>query len=192
MTDAAFGCVKNTIRLRGGSYFDLRDPQPDQFTFADVAGALAKICRFGGQIREFYSVAEHSWHCARLAEADHYPRPAVRAVLLHDAAEAFVGDVVKPLKVMLPEYAAVERRVEAAVAAKFGVDFAANADIVRACDRPMLIAERRHFFSADGVVWTGEAEVRRLEGWRFFAWNPTVAESMFTAAAADLGIDVTK
>ncbi len=53
-----FGCGANTIKLRSGKYLDLKDPQPDQFDFEDIAGALAKICRFGAQCNEFYSVAE--------------------------------------------------------------------------------------------------------------------------------------
>lgn len=44
-----FGCVANSIRLRSGRYLDLADPKPDQFTLDDIAGALSKICRFGGQ-----------------------------------------------------------------------------------------------------------------------------------------------
>src|SRR5581483_7354063 len=112
----AFGCINNTIRLRSGRYLDLADPRPDQFAFADIAGGLSKICRFGGQINHFYSVAEHCWHCCKLAGADGQCLETQVAVLMHDAAEAFCGDVVKPLKIMLPEYAEIERRVEAAIA----------------------------------------------------------------------------
>lgn len=106
LNTAAFGCVKNTIRVRSGLYFDLLDPQPDQFTLSDIAGALSKICRFGGQIDYFYSVAEHSVHCFDQADRDGASPAVCRLALFHDAAEAFIGDVVKPLKVMLPEYAA--------------------------------------------------------------------------------------
>lgn len=42
MSSNSFGCVNNTIRLRSGLYFDLADPKPEQFTFADIAGALSK------------------------------------------------------------------------------------------------------------------------------------------------------
>ena len=102
--DKAFGCVRNTIRLRSGIYFDLADPKPEQIEITDIAGALSKICRFGGHCYRFYSVAEHCYHCSMVAEA------SPLALLLHDAAEAFTGDIVKPLKIMLPEFAAIERR----------------------------------------------------------------------------------
>lgn len=184
-----FGCYKNTIRVRSGSYFDLTDPKSDQFTFGDIAGALAKICRFGGQINCFYSVAEHLLHCADQAQADGLPLESQRAVMLHDAAEAFVGDMVKPLKMLLPEYSEIESRVEAAIAAKFHIDFAREASAVSKIDREMLIAERRAFFSRDDVTWTGENEVRRLNR-KFLGWNPRLAEEHFTSFAAAIGIDV--
>mgnify|MGYP000629654760 FL=1 len=56
----AFGCVNNTIRLVSGHYLDLANPMPDQFEIDDIAGGLSRICRFGGQCPQFYSVAEHS------------------------------------------------------------------------------------------------------------------------------------
>ncbi len=185
----AFGCVKNTIRLRSGAYFDLADPQPDQFTFADIAGALAKICRFGGQCERFYSVAEHSWHCAKQAETDGLPLETQQAALLHDAAEAFIGDMVKPLKVMMPDYRAVEERVERAIAEKFTIDFDREQYSVRKIDHEMLIAERRALFSKDSVTWTGEADVRAINV-PFRCWGSMDAEDRFTALARYIGIRV--
>lgn len=100
----AFGCVGNTIRLRSGLYLNLADPRPEQFTFGDIAGALSKICRFGGQIERLYSVAEHCVHCCDLARREGQNLDTQAAALMHDAAEAFCGDVVKPLKIMLPRF----------------------------------------------------------------------------------------
>ena len=189
MDDAtAFGCVQNTIRLRSGLYFDLRDPKPEQFTFGDIAGALSKICRFGAQIDRFYSVAEHLIHCLDVARADGLPIEAQRAAFAHDFAEAFVGDVVKPLKIMLPEYAFVERRVELAIDEKFGIDSAKWRDVIREIDHAMLIAERRKLFSRDDVEWFGEKDVRKLEVC-FECWQPSQAEAIFTAMASDIGLN---
>lgn len=157
-----FGCVANTMTLRSGTYFDLNDPQPDQFTLADIAGALSKICRFGGQINHWYSVAEHSVHCAALALKDGQSKWTCQAVLMHDAAEAFLGDVVKPLKIMLPEYLEIEKRVERVIAAKFWIDFKSHAKVIHEIDHAMLIAERRQLFGADGVHWEGEDSVRTV------------------------------
>lgn len=184
-----FGCVGNTIRLRSGLYLDLADPKPEQFTFADIAGALAKICRFGGQVEKFYSVAEHCYWCAVTAAEDLLPFDTQAAVLLHDAAEAFIGDVVKPLKIMLPSYDVIESRMETAIAEKFSIDFAKHRDAVREIDHAMLIAERRHLFSADNVTWSGENECRQLRI-PLAGMAPWEAEEMFVVRARLIGIRV--
>lgn len=183
----AFGCVANTIRLRSGLYFDLRDPKPDQFTLGDIAGALSKICRFGGQIDQFYSVAEHSVLCAQQGRNDNLSIATQLALLMHDATEAFAGDVVKPLKTMLPEYPEIERRIEAAISEKFGIDFECERSFVREIDQAMLIAERVRLFSRDDVEWTGESQVRVLSP-QIFCWGPKIAEMRFDSAARTLGI----
>ena len=190
---AAFGCVGNTIRLRSGRYLDLLHPQPDQFSFYDIAGALSKVCRFGGQIDSFYSVAEHSVHCSWQAEWDgHEHHEECVAALLHDAAEAFVGDLVKPLKVLLPTYVAVEKTLEAVIGRKFGVEFERHADVVREIDRAMLIAERKALFRRqDKVLWAGEESCRVLAP-NIGSWIPPDAESRFIFRASALGIDITR
>lgn len=180
----AFGCVANTIRLRSGKYLDLRNPKPDQFDFADIAGGLSKICRFGGQIDRFYSVAEHSYHCAVQAMHDGLDRESQRTCLLHDAAEAFLGDIVKPLKIMLPDYAELETLMEDCIAIRFDLDTPSY--VVREIDQAMLIAERRALFTADNVEWIGEKDVRRLHV-SFKCWSHHEAEEMFVARARDLG-----
>lgn len=185
----AFGCLNNTIRLRSGKYFDLADPQPDQFTFNDIAGALSKICRFGGQINDFYSVTEHCVHCSWQARQDGQNLDTQIALLMHDAAEAFCGDVVKPLKIMLPEYSEVERRVEAAIAEKFLINFGLDASYIREIDQAALIAERNALFERDGVPWTGEETARRIEI-KVARWLPKQAEDQFRSTAHYIGINV--
>jgi uncharacterized protein len=182
-----FGCVKNTIRLRSGLYFDFIDPQQDQFTLEDIAGALSKICRFGGQIDRFYSVAEHCVHCAEQGRKDGLGLVTQQALLLHDAAEAFCGDVVKPLKIMLLEYENIERRVGQVIEDKFLLDFQAESSFVREIDHAMLIAERRELFSADDVVWAGEKEVRVIRPW-LECWMPEQAEAQFLKTAKELDL----
>lgn len=108
-------------------------------------------------------------------------------VRIGDAAEAFCGDVVKPLKIMLTEYGEIERRIEAVIAEKFDVRF--GMDEVREIDHGMLIAERRAMFSKDGVEWAGEDKVRKVNVW-FQKWTPRQAESQFTKMARHLGIKV--
>ncbi len=186
--NTVFGCVGNTIKLCSGKYFDLADPKPEQIDIQDIGSALAKICRFGGHCRRFYSVAEHLIHCKEQAEQDNLTPQEIAAVFLHDATEAYVGDMVKPLKIMLPEYQNIEARVEAAIGARFGIDFERHAAAVKKIDREMLIAERREMFAADEKTWYGEKEVRRLIDVRWMYLAPTYVEGEFIRAARDLGL----
>ena len=178
MTVEEFGCIKNTIRLRSGRYFDFLAPDPSQFTLADIGGALSKICRFGGQINRFYSVAEHLVECGRQANEDGLPGYVARSVFLHDAHEAFIGDVVKPLKIMFPDFTTLEWRIDAVIEKKFQVDFRLHEETIKEIDRAMLIAERRAFFTPDKVEWFGEKTVRVIHR-NFMGWLPETAEMVF-------------
>lgn len=105
------------IQTAGRNYVDLADPDPDQIDIEDIAHGLSHICRWVGHTRQFYSVAEHSLLCCNCADPEH----ALEA-LLHDAAEAYVGDVSTPLKAMLgPIYTDIEQRIDRVIRAKYGL-----------------------------------------------------------------------
>ncbi|CAB4191637.1 hypothetical protein UFOVP1229_66 [uncultured Caudovirales phage] len=189
-----FGCVNSTIRLRSGLYFDLANPDPQTVRISDIAGALSKIPRFGGQadvnfVRESggaavfydraYSVAEHSFLCALRASDDELPIECVRAVFLHDATEAYVGDMVRPLKCMIPQFREIEKRVSDAIAVAFGVDFDRWHVEIKEIDNAMVIAERNALFTPDGVEWNGESTCRSLNP-EFDFLLPMEAERCFT------------
>ena len=140
----------STILTATGQHLDLADPQPDQVSVTDIAAALSRICRFTGHCSEHYSVAQHSVMVSLLV-----PPEYALAGLLHDAAEAFLGDVAKPLKNLLPDYRALEKRVEAVVFARFGLPPKLSACIKHA-DLVALATEKRDLMPHDAIAWDME------------------------------------
>lgn len=177
-----FGCLGSTIITASGSYFDLSAPKPEMVDIRSIASALSKICRFGGHCHRFYSVAEHCVHCSELSESHEHH------VLLHDSAEAYIGDVVKPLKQLLSDYQAIEWRIEAAVWKHFGIVPTDESDAeVKRCDRAMLKAEKIHFWPRDKENWTGFSDIPH-ERIKIREWSPVEAERNFMEVAEVLGL----
>ena len=182
-----FGCLGSTIKVAAGHYVDLLNPTADSIDIYSIASALGKICRFGGHCPKFYSVAEHSCWAYTLAVRENQSSDVCRAVLLHDSAEAYVGDIVKPLKVLLPEYAEIERRFEAAIAERFGVDFDRHKDAIKRYDRMMLQVEKQAMWPEDREHWEGfgsEIPGRVLLQMK----SPVIATQVFLVLARNSGI----
>jgi hypothetical protein len=143
------------ILTTSGRVFPLRDPRPDDVDPRDLAHALSHLCRFGGHAREFYSVAQHCLLVSRLV-----PPEFALAGLLHDAAEAYLGDVVSPLKGELYRYRLLEERIAGVIERRFGLDsLALSAPEVVAADRQALAIEVRCFLPVAGPLWSEIAEV---------------------------------
>jgi hypothetical protein len=134
-----------------GSAFFLADPRPEEVYVEDIAEALSRQCRYNGHLRrevEHYSVAQHACLVSSWLEADGYPVEVVYAGLHHDSAEAYTGDIVSQVKWIIPEFKALERRVESAVFAALGVmDGPDIARTVKEYDMMALSTERRDVLS---------------------------------------------
>lgn len=112
-------------------------------SLVEIATALSRLARFNGWGPRFYSVAEHSILCDEIARDAGLPARLRRTVLMHDAAEAYCGDAVRPLRALVPGLAAIEREVFGAIAERF--DLLVGFDVAT-YDDTALAAELREFF----------------------------------------------
>lgn len=154
----------------GRRYYPL-DPRSDEIEPSDIAHALSLLCRYGGHIDRFYSVAEH---CVLMSQAV-APENALVA-LLHDATEAYVGDVVRPLKRQLPGYKVIEDRVWYTIAVRFGLDVMVPAEVKEA-DNRILITERLALMPK-AERWGVDEDYAPLEV-EIHAWAPPIAEQQY-------------
>lgn len=155
-------------------------PLAEEIDPIDIAHALSQICRYGGHARRFYSVAEH---CVLMSNAV-APEHALWA-LLHDATEAYVGDMVRPLKIHMPEYREVEDRVMVAVAERFGLDGVTMPPAVKDADNRILLSERAVVMTPTEDDWSLDVEPLDV---RIRAWQPAAAELMYLDRLTALGV----
>lgn len=125
------------ITLSDRSSFDFRRPEAMRYDIVVIAHSLSKLCRFTGHVsgNAIYSVAQHSVLVSRMVPLEH-----ALDGLLHDAHEAYVGDMSAPLKLLCPDYCRVERAVEVACRRSFGLSDTKAACVAEA-DRLMFEIE---------------------------------------------------
>lgn len=154
------------------------NPDPDAICIEDIAHALSHICRFGGHVDNFYSVAQHSV----LVSLNVSPKGIAREALLHDAAEAYIGDVIHPLKQCLPDYKRIERLWEAAITARFGLhDSPEVATRIKLADLEALVTERRDVCSPSWSDHPWVADELGITPWpeRIDPLGPISAHALF-------------
>lgn len=171
------------------------DPHVDEISIVDIAHGLSNVCRYGGQCQEFYSVAQHSVICAWEGEYN-----LKKKLLLHDASEAYIGDIISPLKMtnQYEIYRQIERQLMEVIYEKFELeeDTPEEAEEIHRIDLLVRHTEMRDFGSISKEHWINEEQLEynilplppqdskilflknfsRLFGydeaaWRYFEWQ---------------------
>lgn len=169
--DPGTGRRGNPIEVFSGRMFWPLDPRPEEIDIGDIAHALSMICRFTGHVRRFYSVAQHCVLAARKVEG----REDALWALLHDASEAYLTDLSRPIKV-LPEmgpYREMEKRIMACVCERFDLPLVQPHSVTIADER-MLATEKRDLLR--GPPW--DLPHPPYED-AIASWSPETAERVF-------------
>lgn len=172
------------IQTYTGRVFTPYNPRLEDIILEDIAHALSLQCRFNGHCSCFYSIAQHSVLVSKLCAPDH-----VAWGLLHDASEAYLGDMLAPIKHLSggrlgEEYRTVEARVREAICKRFGLSIVAP-EVVKCADRIILSTEKRDLLTLQPKPWLPlppplDATICALPWWK--------TEADFLRTAKELGL----
>lgn len=141
------------IDMLSGRKVSFLRPRPEQIDIRDIALGLSRIARFYGQTKGLpYSVSEHA---VRVSEI--LPDDLQLVGLLHDAQEGILGDMHSLLKRIIPQYVAIENKMEAVIARKYGLPWP-HPPAVKVADLTLLSTEQR--------------DLRRFGAWRDSPYPP--------------------
>jgi len=155
-----------------GKQFWTLDPKIEEVDIKDIAHSLALQCRFNGHCEKFYSIAQHSVLVSKIVSKKY-----ALAGLLHDASEAYIGDIVKPLKKFLPNFKKIELRIENIILEKFGIKEVNHAEIKKA-DNIALVTEMRDLMKEPPEKWNEDRFFEPLSE-KIIPMNPEESEKEF-------------
>jgi len=161
------------IQTYSGLQFWPLDPRPEEICIEDIAHGLSLLCRFGGQCTSFYSVAEHSCHAANMASSN-----LSFAALMHDASEAYIADVCRPLKQHMPDYKAAESKIMDTIGTKFNIS-PEEFEAVKEVDTRMLATEAITLLKGGPQNWSWNPAEIAYSGFTFKMLAPAKAEAWF-------------
>ena len=188
------------IDTSSGIRLNLHDPRPEDIRIEDVAGGLSKVCRFGAQPREYYSVAQHALLVRKLVVEGGYPKLEL-AALHHDSHEAYLCDIPKPLKEMISQATdaydqtcdALDLAISEALGFKWPEQGSPEQRAIKDADRQALLMEAERLLVDHGEalrrdLGIGEEEFRNLAPLED-PLPPEKAKERFLGAHAELTED---
>lgn len=165
--------MKEWILTSTGKRFYPIDPRPQDVDIRDIARGLSNLCRFTGQVTRFYSVAQHSLHVSTLV-----PDRLALHGLMHDASEAYLNDISRPVKYSGPMagYRLIEAGVQDVIMQHFNLPLLSEEDeaLVKAADDKALEIEKYNFKAYD-PDWNPKTEKQPY----IDPWDPDQAERIF-------------
>ena len=184
--------VGTSIVCNSGTRMDFANPDPSMVNLPDIAHGLSQIPRFAGQggfiVIHPYSVAMHSVNCAWAVETLGGTREEILAALLHDASEAYLGDLAAPAKNVINGYQRVEKRLAKAIGENFGIDLVSLPEVVKFADEQLLFWEAKQLYPESLVGWTGDVVLDFLKGKKIESLSAPGAKVLFQ----DVFFEITK
>ena len=182
----------NWMQTYTGNRFFPLNPSPEDFNLLDIAHSLSLQCRYNGHVIKFYSVAEHCVHVSMAVEAE-FGRELALWGLLHDASEAYVGDMVRPLKLKMVSFIEVEIRILWSMADAFGLDAPTTVNSETMCPIPqeILAVDTRILVDEKAAIMTSSMHRWDITGMMpvnapIQCWSPEDAEREFVKRFEDL------
>lgn len=139
--------MDNHIITYSKMVFDILEPKKEQIKIEDIAHALSMLTRANGHFPDFFSVAQHCIQCANEAIARNYSPRVVMACLLHDASEAYLSDITRPVKKNMTMYLQIEEQMQNTIYDKFldGIPTEEEFELIKNIDDACLYYEFNHF-----------------------------------------------
>ena len=176
--------VDDWIETFTGKKFHFPLPNEDDICIKDIAHGLALTCRYGGQCRQFYSVAEHCVLLSRYKSSRIDRVNIRRELLMHDAQEAYLTDIPRPLKKCLPDYKKIENDIELIIYRIYGLSNYGHA-YVKEYDNRILVTEARQL-GLNVEDWCDYFKRLKPLDIKLQLWRPEVAEQMFLGRFKEL------
>lgn len=164
------------MQLRGGRRFYPLDPRAEEVFIEDIAHSLSRQIRYNGLSDMDLCVAQHSVNAAWLADMLGYETDVQLVALMHDAAETFMADMIRPLKVEFPDYRALENKVMDVINERFNLP-SIDHNTIKYFDNLCLSWEKRDMY------WSAEKWPNMLEVPKFCpimtTWTPNYSKTRF-------------